>query len=146
MSTQDTQAEQEIRELHEEWFAASARKDLDATMSPIAPGIVSYEHSTPLEYTDIADIREECRQGFEYQGEDFSWTVPDLQILVREDLAVAWGLNRMASKDADGAGVVSWSRGTRVFRRTKDGWRLVHQHVSFPVDAETGIAAMGLTP
>ena len=104
MRTQDTQAEQEIRELHEEWFAASARKDLDATMSPIAPGIVSYEHSTPLEYTDIADIREECRQGFEYQGEDFSWTVPDLQILVREDLAVAWGLNRMASKDADGAG------------------------------------------
>lgn len=146
MDIQDPQSEQEIRELHEAWFVASGRKDLDATMAPIAPGIVSYEHSTPLQYTDIADIREECRQGFEYQGDDFSWTVPDLQVLVREDLAVAWGLNRMASKDADGAEMVSWSRGTRVFRRTDAGWRMVHQHVSFPVDAETGIAAMELTP
>lgn len=146
MITQDPQAEQEIRKLHEEWFAASSRKDLDEVMTPIAPVIVSYEHSTPLQYTDIADIREECRQGFEYQGEDFSWTVPDLQIRVRQDLAVAWGLNRMASKDADGAEMVSWSRGTRVFRRTDGGWTMVHQHVSFPVDAETGIAAMELTP
>lgn len=141
-----SRAEWEIRELHEEWFAASGRKDLDASMAPIAPDIISYEHSTPLEYTDINEIREECRQGFEYQGDDFSWTVPDLQIMVREDLAVTWGLNRMASTDADGTARVSWSRGTRVFRRTEEGWRMVHQHVSFPVDAETGIAAMELTP
>ncbi|MGO3506505.1 YybH family protein [Brachybacterium tyrofermentans] len=146
MNTQDPQAEHEIRELHEEWFAASSRKDLDATMLPIAPDIVSYEHSIPLQYTQIEDIREECRQGFEYQGEDFSWTVPDLQVMVREDLAVAWGLNRMASTNAEGTETVSWSRGTRVFHRTDGGWKMVHQHVSFPVDAETGVAAMELKP
>ncbi|ACV05612.1 nuclear transport factor 2 family protein [Kytococcus sedentarius] len=146
MNTRDSQAEREIRELHEEWFAASARKDLDATMTPIAPSIISYEHSPPLQHTDVTEIREECRQGFDYQGDDFSWTVPDLQVMVREDLAVAWGLNRMASTNADGTIMVSWSRGTRVFRRTENGWRMVHQHVSFPVDPETGIAAMELTP
>lgn len=146
MNTQDPRTEQEIRELHERWFAACARKDLDAAMAPIAPEIVSFEHSSPLEYTDIADLREECRQGFALQGEGFTWTVPDLQVIVREDLAVAWGLNRMASTAADGTETVSWSRGTRVFRRTDGRWRMVHQHVSFPVDAETGSAAMELTP
>lgn len=146
MSTQNSRAEQEIRDLHEEWFAASGRKDLDAAMAPIAPDIISYEHSTPLEYTDIAAVREECRQGFDYQGDDFSWTVPDLQVITRRDLAVAWGLNRMASTNADRIETVSWSRGTRVFRRTDRGWTMVHQHVSFPVDAETGAAAMELTP
>lgn len=146
MNTQDSPAEQEIRDLHEEWFAASSRKDLDAAMAPIAPGIISYEHSTPLEYTNIAAIREECRQGFDSQGDDFSWTVPDLQVIAREDLAVAWGLNRMASKSTGLSETVSWSRGTRVFRRTDRGWTMVHQHVSFPVDAATGAAAMELTP
>lgn len=143
---QDQQAEHEIRDLHATWFAASARKDLDAAMAPISPAIVSFEHSAPLQCTDISDIREECRRGFGYQGEDFSWTVPDLRVMVRGDLAVTWGLNRMASTSHDGTEAVSWSRGTRVFHREEDGWKMVHQHVSFPVDPTTGLAAMELTP
>jgi DNA-binding CsgD family transcriptional regulator len=39
-----------------------------------------------------------------------------------------------------------WSRGTRVFRRTDGGWKLIHQHVSFPYDPATGEARMNLRP
>lgn len=146
MHTEDARAVDEIRELHARWFDASHRKDLDATMEPIAADIVSFEHSPPLRYTEVAAIREECRAGFEHQGEGFTWTVPDLEVAVRGDLAVAWGLNRMASRRPDGSEEVTWSRGTRVFRRIDDEWRMVHQHVSFPVDPTTGVAATDLTP
>lgn len=139
-------SEKEIVELHEAWFAAAAAKDLDASMAPISPEIVSYEHSAPLQLTAVDAVREECRAGFERAADDFTWTVPDLQVLVRDDLAVAWGLNRMADHHPDGTENVTWSRGTRVFRRSEGRWRMVHQHVSFPVDSATGRAATDLTP
>jgi ketosteroid isomerase-like protein len=138
--------EKEIVELHEAWFAAAAAKDLDRSMAPIAPDVVSYEHTAPLQFTDVSAIREECRAGFERAGDDFAWTVPDLRVLVRGDLAVAWGLNRMADHHADGTEDVTWSRGTRVFQLSGGRWRMVHQHVSFPVDPATGMAATGLRP
>lgn len=51
MNADSTTAEREIRELHARWFAASRAEDLSASMAPIAAGIVSYEHSAPLQYT-----------------------------------------------------------------------------------------------
>lgn len=146
MPTDKSTAEREIRDLHDAWFAASRAKDLDASMAPIAPSIVSYEHSAPLQYTSVDDIREECRRGFDYQPDEFSWTVPDLAVVVREDIAVAWGLNRMAGRESDGSERVMWSRGTRVFQRVDGDWKMIHQHVSFPVDTDTGAAATGLAP
>jgi ketosteroid isomerase-like protein len=139
-------AEREIRSLHDAWFEASSRKDLDASMAPIAATIVSYEHSAPLQFTSVEAIREECRRGFEFQSDEFMWTVPDLRVEVGHDLAVAWGLNRMASRDPDGAEHVTWSRGTRVFRRIDGEWKMIHQHVSFPVDPDIGAAATYLKP
>jgi ketosteroid isomerase-like protein len=144
--SQSTGSEKEIIELHQAWFAAAAAKDLDASMAPISPEIVSYEHTAPLQFTEIDAIREECRAGFDRAAEDFTWTVPDLRVVVRDDLAVAWGLNRMADHHPDGTEDVTWSRGTRVFQRSGGRWRMVHQHVSFPVDPATGQAATDLAP
>jgi ketosteroid isomerase-like protein len=140
------QAEQAIRSLHDEWFDASAAKDLDRSMAPIATSIVSYEHSSPLQFDDIALIREECRRGFERAGDDLRWTVPELNVVVDGDLAVTWGLNRMAARLPDGSEDVTWSRGTRVFQRSGGRWLMTHQHVSFPIDPTTGLAATELTP
>ena len=140
------EAEQAIRRLHDEWFDASAAKDLDRSMAPIAPSIVSYEHSSPLQFDDIAQIREECRRGFELAGYEFRWTVPELNVVVDGDLAVTWGLNRMADHVPDGSEHVTWSRGTRVFQRSGGRWLMTHQHVSFPIDPTTGLAATEMTP
>lgn len=140
------QAEQAIRSLYDEWFDASAAKDLDRSMAPIAASIVSYEHSSPLQFDDVALIREECRRGFERAGDDFRWSVPELNVVVDGDLAVTWGLNRMADRLPDGSEVVTWSRGTRVFERSGDRWLMIHQHVSFPIDPTSGLAATELTP
>src|SRR5262245_41594919 len=87
-------AEQELRALFAEWFEASQAKDIDGSMAPIAANVVSYEHDAPLQYVGADGVREVCLAGFDAAG-DFRWDIPDLKIIVRGDLAVTWGLNRM---------------------------------------------------
>jgi uncharacterized protein YndB with AHSA1/START domain/ketosteroid isomerase-like protein len=142
----DDADEAEIARLFAGWFDASRRKDLDGAMAPISERIVSYEHTGPLAVDDVAALREECRRGFEAAGPDFLWDIPDLKVIVSGDIAVTWGLNRMTNYDGDAVASRMWSRGTRVFRRTDDGWRMIHQHVSFPMDTATGLARTDLVP
>src|SRR5690606_24258661 len=100
-----------------------------------AADIVSYEHEAPMEYRGVDAVRAVCAAGFAYQSGDFRWDVPDLRIRIVGDLAVTWGLNRMRAEEADGTLREHWSRGTRVFERRDGRWQMIHQHVSFPVDA-----------
>ncbi|MGS2647742.1 MULTISPECIES: nuclear transport factor 2 family protein [unclassified Streptosporangium] len=134
-------AEQEVRLVHQRWFEASAVKDLDHMMAAIARDVVSYEHEAPLQYEGVTAVRQVCARGLEASAE-VSWDVPDLKVLVREDLAVAWGLNRIRNNQD----FETWSRGTRVFERRGGTWVMIHQHVSFPFDPRTGEAKTDLRP
>ncbi|MET8093418.1 nuclear transport factor 2 family protein [Micromonospora sp. NPDC005220] len=139
-------SEREVRALHQRWYEATEAKDLDGIMEPVAETVVSYEHELPLEYVGRDEVREVCANGLDAGSGTVTWTVPELAVVVRDDLAVAWGLNRMTAQQPDGSTAVSWSRGTRVFQRAGRGWEMVHQHVSFPVDPDTGQARADLTP
>jgi uncharacterized protein (TIGR02246 family) len=143
---QGAAGEAEVRGIHEGWFAATAAKDLDRQMAHIADDVVSYEHEAPLRYAGVDAVREVCRRGLEASAGAVTWTMPEVDVVVRDDLAVAWGLNRMTAQTPDGAIVQSWSRGTRVFRRTGGGWEMTHQHVSFPYDPATGEARTDQRP
>jgi uncharacterized protein (TIGR02246 family) len=139
-------SEREVRALHQRWFESTAAKDLDGLMSPIAESVISYEHEQPLEYVGRDRVRDVCANGLDAGSGTVTWTVPDLKVVVRDDLAVAWGLNRMTAEQDNGGPVESWSRGTRIFQKTDRGWELIHQHVSFPFDPNTGQARTDLAP
>ena len=139
-------AEREIRSVHERWFEDTAAKDLDGLMTNIADDVVSYEHITPLQYVGLAQVRQVCQRGLEAGTGDVAWNVPDMTVVTQNDLAVAWGLNRVQVEGPDGQPTETWSRGTRVFRRTGDDWVMVHQHLSYPCDPQTGTARADLRP
>ena len=141
-----TATQREIRSLHERWSDRTAAKDLDGLMANIADDVVSYEHITPLQYVGLAQVRQVCQRGLDAGTGDVSWQVPDMTVIVRDDLAVAWGLNRVQVGGLDGQLTETWSRGTRVFRRTGDDWLLVHQHLSYPCDPQSGAARADLRP
>lgn len=46
----------------------------------------------------------------------------------------------------DGTAFDSVSRGTRVFRKIGRRWTMIHQHVSYPYDPQSGAARTDLTP
>jgi ketosteroid isomerase-like protein len=91
-------------------------------------------------------VRRARPKGFDAVAGEFRWDVPGLHVVVRDDLAVAWGLNRMRFRPPGGDEAVTWSRGTRVLRRVDGEWRTVHQQVSYPVDPTTGRALTDLAP
>ncbi|TLP58738.1 YybH family protein [Microbispora triticiradicis] len=142
-----TAAEKEVRELHRRWFARTAAGDLEGLMTGVADDVVSYEHDGPLRLRGVEAVREVCARGLDAATEGgVSWDVPDLKILVRQDLAVAWGLNNIRVEQAGGESAETWSRGTRVFERRDGVWVMIHQHLSFPYDPVTGEARTGLSP
>jgi uncharacterized protein YndB with AHSA1/START domain/ketosteroid isomerase-like protein len=134
-------AEREVRALYAEWFRASERKDLDASMAPVAATVVSYEHGVPLAYCGVDRVRAACKLGFDSMPSGLRWDVPELSVIIRGDVAVTWGLNHM-----HGGGVDMWSRGTRVFQKRDGRWQMIHQHASFPFDPSDGAAKLNLRP
>jgi uncharacterized protein (TIGR02246 family) len=138
---------EEVRQVHERWYAGTAARDLDGMMAFIAKDVISYEHETPLEYAGVDAVRQVCARALDAAGEaDVTLDVPGLKILVSEDLAVAWGLNHVRVTGKDGQASDTWSRGTRVFERRDGAWLMVHQHLSFPRDEVTGEARTDLRP
>lgn len=139
-------AEQDLRRLHQRWFASTAAKDLDGLMAPIADDVVSYEHDQALQCIGVDAVREVCKAGLDGAGDSsVIWHVPDLKILVNGDLAVAWGLNHV-EVSAGRQSVDTWSRGTRIFQRRDGAWLMTHQHLSYPFDPVTGDAKTDLRP
>jgi ketosteroid isomerase-like protein len=58
-------SERVVRTLHRRWFEATAAKDIDGLMEPIAETVVSYEHEHPLEYVGRDQVREVCASGLD---------------------------------------------------------------------------------
>lgn len=139
-------AEREVLAMHRRWFERTAARDLDGLMAGIAEDVVSYEHEAPLRHVGVDGVREVCRRGLDAGDGSVAWDVPDLRILARQDIAVAWGLNRIRTRRPDGTTEETWSRGTRVFRKSDGSWSMIHQHLSFPCDPETGAARTDLRP
>lgn len=146
MAPDERQSTREIEQLFGAWFDASAAKDTDAVMRPIADDVVSYEHNAPLQYVGVDAVRAVCQEGFDYMEGEFRWDIPDLQVIVRGDIAVTWGLNHMRATKPGGGHIEQWSRGTRIFQRIEGCWKMIHQHVSFPYDPATGQAVTNHAP
>lgn len=121
---------QAVRGLYEQWSDGTAAKDLDALMAHIAPEIVAYEEAGPLEHVGIDDVREVCRRGLQSSPGPIAFDIPDLTVRARDDLAVAWGIDRVVAD-----GVESLARGTRIFERRDGRWQMVHEHRSQPSPA-----------
>jgi ketosteroid isomerase-like protein len=121
-----TAAESEVRDLHAHWSDRTAAKDLDALMDGIADEVVSYEHAG--EYAGKTAVREVCEAGLK-TADEVSLETTELQVETQGNLAVAWGRDHVQADSVD-----SWSRATRVFRRHENGWKLIHQHLSFPAN------------
>jgi ketosteroid isomerase-like protein len=144
--SRSTTEEQEIRRLFADWLRSSSQLDIEGAMRPIDPNVHSYEHVAPLEYRGIDAVRAVCQQGFDQIKGEFEWDVPDLQVIVRDDIAIAWGLNRMRYRSPSAPEVENWSRSTRVFQKKEGTWKMIHQHLSLPADPETGQVKADLKP
>jgi uncharacterized protein (TIGR02246 family) len=139
-----TQAE--VRALLDRWSEAARSKDIGRLMALYAPDIVYFDVVPPLHYTGSAALRQNFLRWFDaYQG-SIGQEIRDVQIAASGDLAVAHLLIGASGTLKNGREVGYWVRATICCQRSGDRWVIRHEHVSLPVDFETGHAAMDLTP
>lgn len=146
MNRQATKDEDRIRDLIAGWSRAVEAKDAEAAVSAYTPETVLYDVMPPYRTVGAEAIREVWERAFPYFPDSFRSEHRDLSISVDGDVAFAHALHRFVPDPPDHPCGATWMRVTACYRRTTDGWRVAHEHVSVPFDPETGQAAFITEP
>jgi uncharacterized protein (TIGR02246 family) len=136
----------EIRALIDDRAKAVRTRDVNASMSNVAPDILSFDVVNPLQHIGADALRKRAEQWFgSFQG-PIDYEIRDLSITAGDGVAFSHGLSHVSATKADGGKLDMWWRTTTCFRKIDGKWTITHEHDSVPFDAETGKASLGLKP
>jgi uncharacterized protein (TIGR02246 family) len=132
----------------ERWASAFRAHDLDGIMSVYASGdaVTAYDIGTPLQYVGKAAYRESYSAFLDQYTGSLEFEARDAHVLVSGDLAIYYALERLGGILKSGERSSPWVRVTTALKRAHGQWLIVHDHVSAPVDFETGKPALDLKP
>lgn len=140
--------ESDIRDLLTERDSALARGDVAAVVAVTDPDIVSFDLQPPLRLIGAA-----ARNPADLDAWLATWDGPissrftDPEILMNGDLAVAHGLTNLRGEKRGHGSVDVWFRSSVVLARRASGWRIVHEHHSFPMKMDgSNLVASDLKP
>jgi len=140
--------EAEVRQLLDRWAKAFHAKDLNGIMSIYEPGqaLVSYDIIPPLQYTGFEAYKKDYQEFLDQFQGPIDIEYRDLNIIASDTVAFSRGLERMTGTLKNGQKFDAWVRFTEGYRKTNGHWLVIHDHISVPVDLDTGKAALDLKP
>jgi ketosteroid isomerase-like protein len=138
--------ESEVNTLFHRRSEAMGMKDIDRLMAVYSPDIVYFDLVPPLRYAGIAALRARFLDWFGRWESAIGLETRDLSVLESGDVVAAHMLIRASGTLKDGRDVGYWVRTTNGCQRSDDGWLIIHEHVSLPVDMASGRAVMDLQP
>jgi uncharacterized protein (TIGR02246 family) len=142
----DLAAAQEIRGWLDHWRKAVSAKDVDRVMELYTDDVVAYDVVPPLQYVGKAAYRGDYQQFFSQYDSDLHVETRDLQIGATGELGYATGLQMISGALKHGQRSGMWVRFTSLYRKINGKWLDFHDHVSVPVDIESGKAMLELQP
>lgn len=131
-----------ILQVLDDYKAAVFAKDVDSFIALYDQDVRVFDMWGKWSYNGIASWREMVDQWFSSLGTervivDFS----SAKVLVAQDLAVVHGFVAYKAVSADGVDLRALdNRLTAILRQRGDGWKIVHEHTSSPIDFETAKA------
>jgi len=139
-------ADETIRALIEGQVAAIQARDVDGVMAPYAEEAIGFDVVQPLRNVGKVALRERLQRWFESYEGAIECELRDLTVVASGEVAFAHALQRFAGTLKEGAAIDMWVRVTWGLRRADGHWEIEHQHMSDPLDPETGKARIDLTP
>lgn len=136
----------EVRTLLDSRSEAIRAKEIDRLMSAYAPDIVYFDIVPPLQYAGSAALRGRFLDWFGRWQSSIVQELRDVVILTSGHVAAAHMLIRAGGTLKDGREVGYWVRTSNSFQRSNGAWLIKHEHVSLPVDLQSGRAVMDLVP
>jgi uncharacterized protein (TIGR02246 family) len=138
MKTLDKTNEDQIRDLTQQWLKAVHARDAAAVMACYADDVIAYDLFTPTKVSGAAAYRKNYETWFACcQDGPPGYEIKELDVVAGEDVAFCRSLNRMTGPNADGKEEESWIRVTVCFRKRGDAWKVVHEHISVPLDRQS---------
>lgn len=131
--TNNAQSELEIRKVMEEWASALTRKDLDAMHKDYAETYTLFDvKATVTSVGDSKKLWEECFPFFDAPVIEYK----DMVIHAGSDMAIVHFRSRMTGMSVPVPEEMknAWLRGTCGLKKIDGSWKIVHEHISFPVD------------
>ena len=141
-----TSTEGEVRTLLDRRSEAIWARDIDGLISCYSPDIVYFDIVPPLQYVGHAALQDRFLNWFDGFDGPIGQELHELRILVSGEIAVASMLIRASGTVKNGPDVERWVRTTSACQESMNRLLISHEHVSLPVDLETGSAAMNLVP
>jgi uncharacterized protein (TIGR02246 family) len=136
----DTSDEQAIRDLESRFVAAFNAKDVVAIMKVYVPDqtLVVFDVVPPRQYVGPDAYRKDWQNLFAaFQG-PLKFELSDLAIVADGNLGYGHSIQRVTGTDTKGQPLELVVRVTDVYRKVNGNWLVAHEHVSVPVDLETG--------
>jgi ketosteroid isomerase-like protein len=129
-----------IETLEKDFSAAFNAKDLDKVMSVYAPGknLFVFDVVPPRQYVGWEAYKKDWKATFDAFPGPIAFSISDLNVTVVGGVAYGHSVQEVHFTKSDGSKVAMTVRATDVYRKMHGRWLIVQEHVSVPVDLDTG--------
>jgi ketosteroid isomerase-like protein len=138
--------ETQIRFVLDEFVSALRVKNRDKILSLFSPEVVTFDVVPPLQYVGTEAYGESFRRMFEGYRGPIDFETRDLSIAVGANVAFSHSLVRTSGTLKSGEENDRWLRRTVCLRKIGAKWLIVHEHISLPVNLESGNVVPKLQP
>jgi ketosteroid isomerase-like protein len=147
MTTRHDIDEAEIRQRIERLVATVRSMDVASLQMLYTPDVVTFDVQGPLQRIGAVAKGKNWEEAFAAFAPPLEYEIRDLSISVGGDLALAHGFGRLSGKLRSGSTIPGfWVRWTACLRRLDGDWLIAHDHVSVPIDLESGRGLVNLEP
>jgi len=129
-----------IKALEQRLAAAVASRDVDAIMQAYVPDetLFVFDVIPPRQYVGAKAFRKDWGEFLAGLKGPLKYEVTDVAVTTAGDVAYGHSIQRVVATDTKGQPVDLTTRVTDVYRKLKGKWVIVQEHISVPVDLETG--------
>jgi uncharacterized protein (TIGR02246 family) len=133
-------ARADIKALVDRFIAAFKAKDIDAIMRGYVPDqtLFVFDVVPPRQYVGAAAYRKDWQEFLGIFDGPINVELSELAIATDHSLAYGHCIQRVVGTDKQGKKIDLTVRVTDVYKKIKGNWLVIHEHVSVPVDLETG--------
>jgi len=129
-----------IRALEARFAAAVSAKDVNAVMKVYVPdeSLVVFDVVPPRQYVGAKAYRKDWADYLGSFNGPLKFEISDLSVMADGTMGFSHSIQHVSGTDTKGQSVDLTVRVTDVYRKIKGNWLIVHEHVSVPVDLDTG--------
>ena len=136
-----------IRRQIDKLVEAVRAMDLEGLKAIYAPDIVTFDVQAPLQRVGAEAKSGNWVDAFAAFQRPLGYEIRDLTITMGGDVAFAHGFGRLSGTLKNGNRIDGfWVRFTACFRKIDGNWLIAHDHVSVPLDLDSGRALLNLEP